>query len=106
MTKFPKQLVEEGSVAEYVCETDYAYCSDPPAVLWLVGDESVNSSNVHLTDSDSSFCKYMQMTKSTMTLTANRTLNSRKIKCVLGNDGTKLNEHNLNIKCKYILMHR
>ena len=102
MTKVPNQYVEEGLVVEYVCETDYAYCTDPPVVLWFVGDDSVNASNVHPNDTDSSGGNYRQMTKSTMILTANRTRNNKQVKCVLSNDDTKLRKHNLNIKCKYI----
>ena len=106
MTKFPKEeFVEEGSEAEYVCETNYACCTDPPAVLWFVGDESVNSNEEHNIHSKSSSSNNGQMTKSTLRLTTNRTFNKRQVKCVLGNDDTKLKEHNLNVKCEYLLMH-
>ena len=106
MTKVPNEYVEEGLVVEYVCETDYAYCTDPPVVLWFVGDDSVNATNVHPNDTDSFWRNYRQMTESTMTLTANRTLNNKQVKCVLSNDDTKMSEHNLNIKCKYICTQR
>ena len=102
MTTVPNRYVEEGLVVEYVCETDYAYCTDPPVVLWFVGDDSVNASSVHLNDTDSLWGNYRQMTISTMTLMAKRMLNNKQVKCVLSNDDTKLSEHNLNIKCKYI----
>ena len=104
MTKFPEQSVEEGSVAQYACETNYAHCTDSSAILWFVGDTSMNATDVHIKVNYSSWT-YKEMTKSTMTVTTDRKFNNKQVKCVLGNDDKIFNEHNLNVTCKYILPH-
>ena len=98
MTDIPELPVEEGSVVEYVCVTDYAYCSEPPSVMWLVGGESVNASDIK------TVVHRGNITKSTVTLLIQRKLNSKQVKCILKNDDTKWNEHNLNVTCKYIFV--
>ena len=105
MTKFPKQSVEEGSVAEYVCKTNYASCTDSPTLLWFVDDESVNASFVYTKETSNSSWTYREMTQSTMTLSADRKLNNKQVKCILGNNDTQFQKHNLNVTCKYILSH-
>ena len=104
MTNFPIQPVKEGSVVEYVCETNYAYCTDPPAVLWFVGNVSVNASDVHTKENYTSPWTYRKMTKSTLRITVDRKLNNVLVKCVLVNDGSKLSEHHMNVRCKYMLV--
>ena len=105
MIKFPKQSVEEGSVVEYMCETNYSSCTDSPAILWSVDNESVNASFVHTKETSYSSWTYREMTRSTMTLTADRKLNNQQVKCILGNDDTQFKKHNLNVTCKYVYSH-
>ena len=104
MTSFPKESVEEGSVAEYMCETNWSDCTDPPAVIWFVDEESVNASDVHTIETYSSSTS-RKSTKSTMTFIADRMFNNKQVKCILGNGCTKFNEHTLNVTCRYISPH-
>ena len=104
MTKFSKDSVKEGTIVEYVCETSNSFCTDSPAVLWFVDDESVNASYVYTNETYSSLT-YREMTKSTMTIIADRKLNNKQVKCILENDDTQFKKQNLNVTCKYILAH-
>ena len=44
-----------------------------------------------------------QMTKTTLIFATNRAMNNKTVECVLNNDDTKFNEHNLNVICKHPL---
>ena len=102
MTKVPQEPFEEGDVVEYSCETDSAYI-DPTAVLWFVDDVLVNTDDIPTEKNYLSIVHYQtQMNKSTLILTAKREMNNKEVKCVLRNDGTKLNTHKLNVVCKYL----
>ena len=107
MTRGAEQAIEEGSMAEYVCETDCAY-PDPPSVLWYVDDKPVGLINGQK-DPTNNFlsCKDYngQKTSSTIQLTTKREMNKKNVKCALDNDDTKFSEHNLNITCKYYLVY-
>ena len=96
MTKVPQLAVEEDSVVQYVCETDYAF-PDPPVVLWFVDDVPVGASEVN---NSSSGDNHGQMTISTLNVTAKREMNNRTVKCVLQNNSTKMRKHNLKVLCK------
>ena len=105
MTKVPQQSVDESSVAEYVCETDSA-SPEPAIVLWHVDGVPVEANNGHTVENDPSPDDYHgQKTKSTLRLITKREMNKKKVKCVLGNDQTKFDDHNLNVTCKYLLVH-
>ena len=101
MTKV-RPSVEEGSEAKYICETGYTY-PYPPAVQWLVGKEHVDANDTHIKEKYSSTGNYRQMTKSVLRLTAKREFNKKEVKCILGNNGTTLDKHNLTVICKYLL---
>ena len=103
MTKIPLD-VKEGSVVDYVCETDYAF-ADPP-VLWFMDDEPVDANYVHTEEHYSSPVAYHgQMTKSTLTLKIKRDMNNKTVKCVLRNSSTNLSKHVLNVMCKHPLIY-
>ena len=105
MIKIPRLPVEEGSVVEYVCKTDSFY-PNPTAVLWFVDDESVDEHDVHTEQKFSlSLDQNGQMTQSVLRLIAKREMNGRTVKCVLKNDITKSDKSNLNVMCKYLLVH-
>ena len=95
MTKIPQEAVVEGSVEEYVCETE---SSSQTAILWFVGNTSMDGKEVN---TSSSVDYHGQIIKSTLTLTTNRAMNNVTVKCVLQNDTTKVEQHNLNVMCKY-----
>ena len=99
MTKVPKVAVEEESEVEYICETDSAY-PNPPAVLWFIENVRVSEHDVHTKNFSSTTDYHGQMTRSILRFKAKREMNKKNVKCVLGNDSTKLNEHNLNVICK------
>ena len=102
MTTIPLD-VKEGSVLDYVCETDYAY-PDPP-VLWFMDDEPVDANYVHTEEHYlSPVTCHEQMTKSILTLKIKRHMNNKTVKCVLRNSSTKLSKHVLNVMCKYLLV--
>ena len=104
MTKIPLD-VKEGSVVDYVCETDYAYPAPPP-VLWFVDDEPVDANYVQAEEDDTLPVAYHgQMTRSILTLKIKKDMNNKTIKCVLRNYSTKLSKHILNVVCKYRLVH-
>ena len=107
MTRGVGQAIEEGSMAVYVCETDCAY-PDPPSVSWYVDDKPVGLINGQK-DPTNNFlsCKDYngQKTISTLQLKTKREMNKKIVKCVLDYDDTKFSEHNLNITCKYLLVH-
>ena len=105
MTKVPKQPSEEGLMVEYVCETKYPCYTDPPAVLWFVGNKSINASDVYTKENYTSPLTYTVMTKSTVRLIMERKMNNKKVKCALRNDSSKLSEHKLNVICKYVLVY-
>ena len=106
MKNAPEAAVKEGSEAEYECETDSAY-PDPPVVLWYVDGVHVHINDEHATENSTALPGdyHGQMTKSVLRLKIMRTMNQNKVKCVLENDDTKLKEHDLSIKCKYLLGH-
>ena len=97
MTKNAQLDVKEGSLSEYVCETDCAY-PGPPIVLWYVADQPVDG---HA--NNSILCKDYNghKTNSTLRLTTTREMNTKIVKCALENDDTIFDEHNLNVTCKY-----
>ena len=103
MIKMPQVLVEEGSVAEYVCETDSTY-TNHAAVLWFLDDEPVDRTEIHTDDSYPSPGGDRHMIHSTVRLTAKRDMNNRIVKCVLRNNSTKFHVHNLKIMCEYLLI--
>ena len=99
MTKFPKLAVDEGAEAEYICETDFAY-PDAPVVLWSMNDVPMAEHDVHTENFSSPSVYHGKMTRSVLRFKAKREMNNKNVTCVLGNDGTKLSEHNLHVKCK------
>ena len=97
-------VVEEGSVAEYVCVRNYTY-PDPATVLWFVDDVRVDVNYVPTEDNYSSTADFYEwVTKSTLRLNITRTMNNKTVKCVLKNSSILLNEHNMNVMCKYLLV--
>ena len=106
MTKVPQVPIEEGSEAEYVCETDSSY-PDPPVVLWHVDGVHVGINDEQATENSTTSPGdyHGQTTKSALKLTIKRMMNKKKVKCVLENDDTKLNEQTITVKCTYLLMH-
>ena len=104
MTKFPIQPTEEGSIVEYVCEAQYPCYSDPPAVLWFVGNKSVHASDIYPVEYYTSPWTYSEMTKSTLRLLMERKLNNKQVICALGNDSSKLNDDYLHVICKYVFV--
>ena len=103
MIKMPQLLVDEGSVAEYMCETDSAY-PNPAAVLWYLDDEPVDGREIHTDDRYPSHNGDRPMILSTLRLTAKREMNNRIVKCVLRNNSTKCHEHRLHVMCEYLLV--
>ena len=100
MTKIPP-AAEEGSAVEYVCETDYAY-PEVPDVLWFVDANEVNYTLVTEVNYRLPGSYHGQMTKSSLRLAVKREMNNRTVKCVLKNNRTKYNKHNLSVTCRYL----
>ena len=106
LTKAPLAAIEEGREAQYVCETDSAY-PDSPSVLWYVDNAHAGINDEHTVVNKTLAGNYSgQKTISTLTLETSRGMNLKKVKCVLENDDTKLEERTLNIMCKYLLLHK
>ena len=103
MTKVPQLPVEEDAIVEYVCETGYA--EKHPDVQWFLDDVACGVPDVQTEADYSSPGEIRWMTKSTLRLTIERNMNNKKVKCVLMNDHTILNEHNLNVICKFMPLH-
>ena len=104
MTRVSHQAIEEGSVAEYVCKTGCAYPG--PVVLWYMDDKPVDIHDGFDIKNIITCEDYNgQKTKSVLQLTTKREMNNKKVKCALENDDSKFSEHNLNITCKYLLVH-
>ena len=104
MTGFAQKGIEEGSKAEYVCETDCA-STGPPIVLWYVADKPVNINHEQIMNKSLPCGDYNgQKTKSTLQLTIKREMNNKNVKCALENDDTKLSDNSLDITCKYLLV--
>ena len=100
MKNAPRAAIAEGAAAEYFCDTDSAY-PNPPVVLWYVEDIPVDINNGHTIDNYTSPGDYHgKKTNSTLRLTTKREMNKKKVKCSLENNGTKLIEHYLNVRCK------
>ena len=75
---------------------------DTLAVLWFVGNTSMNASDVYTKENNST---WNTRAISTLRLIMKRKLNNKQVKCVWGNDISKLSEHNLNVICKYGLLY-
>ena len=103
MIQVPKLNIKEGQIAEFICVTDSAY-PQPPVVSWLVNDEHVNENVGHVIVVTQPGEYQGQKTKSTLILIAKRAMNNKKVKCTLGNDTMKFNEHSLNVVCKYLFI--
>ena len=105
MTKVPQRAVEEGSAAEYVCETDSLY-PDQTAVLWFLDDKPVDKLHVHTeVNHSSSVDNQRKMTEYTLRLTKKRDMNRRPVICVLRNNRTKYGKHNLEVMCRYLQLY-
>ena len=101
MTNVPQLAVEEGSLAEYICVTGSSY-PQPPTVLWFFNGMIANA-NDELTVNNHLPGEYQGVkTKNILRFTAKRAMNMKKVKCVLENDDTKFNQHNLNVACKFL----
>ena len=106
MMKVPPVTVEEGSVADYMCETN-SFNHDTNPILWFVDDIPVDEHDTHTEVNYSSPGDYYgQMTNSTLRLTAKREMNNRLVKCVLKDNIANLISHNLNVTCEYLLRHK
>ena len=83
-----------------MCVTD-SNSSTPSNVLWFVNGVPVNDTNYgHIKNTRLS--DRGQKIRSALNLTATREMNKSKVKCALGNDDTNMNEHILNVICKYM----
>ena len=95
----------EGTEVQYMCETDSAYPSSP-SVLWYVDDTFVHVNDEYTVVNTSSQGEFHgNKVHSVLKFTTKREMNKKRVKCILGNDDTKLKEHSLNVKCKYVLVH-
>ena len=102
MTRVPKSALEEGSVAEYVCEID-SFNPDPTAVLWFVDDKPVNEYDAQIEMNSTSSVDYDGRTsESTLRLKTKREMNNGTVKCVLKNKSKKLKKHTLEVMCRYL----
>ena len=99
MTKMPQLAIKEGSVAEYVCETNCSF-PDPPIILWFIDNEPVDASGLDYSLSNDT---QGNMTMSMLNLTAKREVNNKTVKCE--NNNTIMSQHNLEVLCKYLMMH-
>ena len=71
-----------------------------------MADLPVDANYGHSIDDNASTGAYQgQKTISTLKLTTQRDMNGQAVKCVLENDETKFDEHNLSVTCKYFLVH-
>ena len=102
MAKMPQLAVEEGTVAEYVCETDSLY-PDQTAVLWFLDDKPVDKPDVQTEVNYSiSVESHGNMTEYTLRLTTKREMNRITVKCVLQYNMTEFGKHNLEVMCRYL----
>ena len=95
------QAAIEGTVSQFVCETDSAY-PHSPSVLWYLRETPVGIDDEHrIMNTMSDGENHGQKIDSTLRLIVKREMNMRKVKCMLKNDDKKWREHTLNVMCKY-----
>ena len=104
MTEEP-EVGYEGRVANFVCETDSAYPYSP-SVLWFVDETPVNTKNgFTVVNNPLNGENHGNKTYSILRFIRKREMNMKRIKCMLGNNVEKVEEHILNVKCEYSQLH-